>query len=417
MAKKSILFIITKSVLGGANKYVYDLSIGLSNEFEIYIAGGGKGKFAQEIIKSNIPYFSVKNFQKNVNIFKDFLAIFEIYNLLCRLKPDIIHINSSKAGGIAGFAGFTYKLFTKQKPLLIFTAHGWAFAEHRPKSQIFLIKLFSKLTCLFYDKIICVSEYDYKIALENKIAPSNKLITIHNGIDSKSINFLSKEQAQKKLLGKTSSLIIGTIAELTKNKGILYLLQAIVYIKENKNAPDFDTILIAGGENPDKDKVQSFIKQHHLKNIYLFESINNASSYLKAFDIFVLPSIKEGLPYTILEAMTAQLPIISANVGGIPEILISKNINNQDAPSPEDQDAKGRALTYSGIMIEPKNSQQLAEKILYLIKNPEIAKNLAENGHKIVEQEFSFTKMIKQTKKIYNYALLSFPRKRESRNY
>ncbi|MFH0907076.1 MAG: glycosyltransferase [bacterium] len=410
MAKKSILFIITKSVLGGANKYVYDLSIGLSNEFEIYIAGGGKGKFAQEIIKSNIPYFSVKNFQKNVNIFKDFLAIFEIYNLLCRLKPDIIHINSSKAGGIAGFAGFTYKLFTKQKPLLIFTAHGWAFAEHRPKSQIFLIKLFSKLTCLFYDKIICVSEYDYKIALENKIAPSNKLITIHNGIDSKSINFLSKEQAQKKLLGKTSSLIIGTIAELTKNKGILYLLKAVSYIQKNKIVPDFDVVFIAGGENPDKEKVQNFIKQHHLKNIYLFESINNASSYLKAFDIFVLPSIKEGLPYTILEAMTAQLPIISTNVGGIPEILITQNPNqSQGAPS--------SALTYPGIMVEPKNSRQLAEKILYLIKNPEIAKNLAENGRKTVEKEFGLAKMIEQTKKIYNYALLSFPRKRESRNY
>jgi len=165
MAKKSILYIITKSVWGGAARYVFDLATQLSSEFEINIAAGGQGKFAQKIKEANLPYFEIKNFQRRVNIFKDLLAGFEILSLLFKLKPDIIHVNSSKAGGLVGKAVWYYELFSRRKARLIFTAHGWAFNEDRPPWQISLIKFFSRLTALFCDKIICVSQYDRQIAI------------------------------------------------------------------------------------------------------------------------------------------------------------------------------------------------------------------------------------------------------------
>ena len=385
MAKKSILYIITKSVWGGAAKYVFDLATDLSNEFEVFVAAGGQEKFAQEVIKQKIPYFSISSFQRSINPFKDIFAFFEVLSLLFQLKPNIIHANSPKAGGIVGAAAWFYKLLTSQKPRLIFTAHGWTFAEERPQWQINLIKFFSKLTALFYNKIICVSKYDNQIAIKNKIAPANKLVTIHNGIDLKTIFFLSRKQAQKKLINKTSPFVIGTIAEWTKNKGLIYLLKAVKKIKEDPSTSSgnkFDLILIGSGENPDKEKIQQFIKKNKLKNIHLIEFIDQAASYLKAFDIFVLPSLKEGLPYTILEAMAAQVPIIASQIGGIPEM-----INNQDS---------------SGILIPSKNSRILAEKILYLINNPKIGQQMAQKARGKIEQEFSLEKMIKKTKKIYN---------------
>jgi len=374
MAKKSILYIITKSVWGGAARYVFDLATHLSkDEFRVFVAAGGQGKFAQKIKETNLPYFEIKNFQRTINPFKDLLAGFEILSLLFKLKPDTVHVNSSKAGGLVGKAIWYYKLFSRRKVRLIFTAHGWAFNEDRPQWQISLIKFFSRLTALFCDKIICVSQYDRQIAIENKIAPANKLAAIHNGIDIKAISFLSKEEAQKKLLGKTSPLIIGTIAEWTKNKGLFYLLEAL------KDRPS-DVVLIGSGENPDKEKMRDFIKKHNLKNVHLIEWVNNAASYLKAFDIFVLPSIKEGLPYTILEAMAAETPIITTNIGGIPE-MIDDNI--------------------SGILIQPKNSQQLAEKIIYLINNPEIAQEMTQKAKEKVVKEFGLEKMILETKRIF----------------
>ena len=128
----------------------------------------------------------------------------------------------------------------------------------------------------FYDKIICVSQNDYNEALKNKIAPVRKMAVIHNGINPNDYNF--QERTEKEFT-------VGTIGESTKNKGHKYLKEAEKYF------PDIKFNIISG--------------------------VPNASRYLKNFDIFVLPSLKEGLPYVILEAGLAGLTVIASNVGGI----------------------------------------------------------------------------------------------------
>ncbi len=376
--EKRILYIITKSVWGGAAKYVYDLANNFSNNFEVMVAAGGQRQLAQKIKGANIPYFEIKGFQKSVNIFKDILAGWDVFRLLLNTKPRIVHVNSSKAGGIVGLAGFFYKIISRRPFSLVFTVHGWAFNEERTKYQLFLIRFFSKITSLFYDKIICVSEYDRLMALRHKTAPANKLTTIYNGIDSKKTSFLPRDKAQKKLIGKRCYLVVGTIAEWTKNKGIIYLLEAATQIKQSKKEINF--VLIGSGENPDKEKIKKYIKEKQLKNIHLIEWTYNAASYITAFDIFVLPSLKEGLPYTILEAMAGGAPVVASQVGGIPEIIT----NNK-----------------SGLLTEPKNSQQLAEKINYLLNNPKKGRQLTKNAKQKLEKEFSLETMINKTKHIY----------------
>ncbi len=379
MAKKSILYIITKSVWGGAAVYTHSLATNLQGDFNVSIAAGGHGKFYQRIKQTNIPYYKITNFQRNINIFKEFLAGFEILSLLFQIKPGIIHANSSKAGGLVGVAGLIYKILIGKKVKLIFTAHGWAINEDRPQWQLKLIKLFSKITSLFYDQIICVSEYDKQIAIKHKLAPEEKLTTIHNGIDIEKLTFFPKEEAQKKLLGHTSPLVIGTIAEWTRNKGLIYLIKATQTLKLKKEK--FDLILIGSGENPDKEKMYNYDKKYNLDNVRLIEFIPKAIKYLKAFDIFILPSLKEGLPYTIIEAMVAELPIITTGVGGIPEMI---------------KDNK------TGYLIKPKKPNLIREKIEQIIANPEKAKKIAEQAKQKAEQEFNLERMINKTKKLYN---------------
>lgn len=372
-AKKRLLFIITKSVWGGAGKYVFDLATNLPKEkFEIAAAMGGRRTLWQKLEKENIKLCQISHFKRNIGFFSDIISFFQVLKVLRSFRPDIIHVNSSKAGGIAGAAFWLYKipLAKNRRPKAVFTAHGWAFAEKRPRWHIFLIKFLSKITALFYDKIICVSEYDRKTAVENKIAPERKLITVHNGI--RPLAFLSRPDAQKKLLGKTSPLVVGAIAEWTKNKGLFYFLEAA----KNKN---FDVVLIGGGENPDKEKIKDYVKKHNLKNIHLHEFIPNAASYLKGFDIFVLPSLKEGLPYVLLEAGLAELPVVAAKVGGVPEIIEDKK---------------------TGLLVEPQNSKEISSAIEILIKDAELRANLGSNLRKKVIEEFSFEKTLNQTEEI-----------------
>jgi glycosyltransferase involved in cell wall biosynthesis len=404
--KKRVLFVITKSVWGGAGKYVYDLAKNLPKEkFEVYVAAGGQNKLAQKLKKENINYSEIKNFRRDINILNDILAFFEILNLIHKINPDIVHVNSSKAGGIAGAAVKICKIFRLCGGESIFTAHGWAFNEMRPKWQIYLTKLASKITSLFYNKIICVSEFDRQSAVKNKIAPAKKLTTIHNGLGLNEYSFLTKEKAQENLKSKvlnlknksqnsklknfvsvndepsraqTPSFLIGAVGEFTKNKGQKYLIESLNKL-EIKNFK-FLAIIIGWGEN--KKKLESQIINCNLQNnVFLIENLSPAAPYLKAFDIFILPSLKEGLPYTLLEAGLAEIPTIATNVGGNKEIIEDKK---------------------TGLLVNPANPGEMARAIEILIKNPKLAKNLALNLHKKVLREFSLEKMVNETLEIYN---------------
>jgi len=369
---KKVLFIITKSVWGGAQKYVFDLAANLpKGSFEPVIAGGGKGTMAEKIISADLPYLEIKSFQRDINFWKEIFSFFEILKILFKTKPDIVHVSSSKAGGTAGVAILFYTAIKKAvKPFrmtspydregekasplsdnylavkpprggltAIFTVHGWAFLESRSRWQIFTIKLASKITCLFYDKIICISRNDYNEAIKNKIAPAKKLVVIHNGINSADYNFLERTEKE---------FVVGTIGEATKNKGHKYLIEA------SKNLPDIKLNIIS--------------------------NVPNASKYLKNFDIFVLPSIKEGLPYVILEAGLAGLPVIASNVGGIPEII-----------------GNGK----EGLLVPPANSEELAKAIRKLTDDKTLRENLAKNLNEKIQKEFSLKKMLEQTMSLY----------------
>lgn len=380
MSRKSILFVITKSAWGGATKYVFDLSANLpKDKYQTAVAAGGRGELTRKLLHADISYYDIANFQRNISFLKEFLAFFEILGLLFRLRPDIIHANSSKAGGLTGLAGLIYKIFSFKKVSLVFTAHGWAFAENRPQREIKLIKFFSKLACLFYDKIICVSEYDRQIALNDSIAPTSKLSAIHNGLDPKEISLLPREIAQRKLIGETSPFVIGTIAEWTANKGLGYFFEALDKI--NLKHDQFKVILIGSGENPDREKMHALVQEKSLTNVHLIEFVPDAANYLKAFDIFFLCSLKEGFPYAILEAMLARCTIVATRVGGIPEMITDGQ---------------------EGLLIEPKNSQQLTDKINLLIADAEKRKALAQNARARVLRDFSLKKMAEETKKVYS---------------
>ncbi len=359
---------------------MYDIATGLPQiRFEAMVAGGGRGIMAEKIISAGIPYFEIKGFQRDVNIFKDILAFFEILSLLFKTKPDVVHVSSAKAGGVAGASILIYKLLTFNFQLsTVFTAHGWAFNEPRPKWQTALIKFFSKLTCLFYDKIICVSEYDYKTALKNKIAPLKKLVIIHNGIKPEDYNFLPKEKARRALEIPLGSFLVGSIGEFTKNKGQKFLIKAA---KNQFLISNYQFLIIGFGEN--KEKLKSLIQNYNLRDkVFLIDNLPEATKYLKAFDIFVLPSLKEGLPYVLLEAGLAGLPIIATNVGGVSEIVESGK---------------------NGLLVSPANPNELAGAINKLIKNPELRGELARGARQKIIRDFSFEKMLGQTINLYNF--------------
>ncbi|MDP3899792.1 MAG: glycosyltransferase family 4 protein [bacterium] len=187
--------------------------------------------------------------------------------------------------------------------------------------------------------------------------------------------FISRTLARKKLGISSDAFILGTISNLYKNKGLIFLVETTDLLL--KKTP-LSTVII--GEGPDRLEVEKIIKKKKLSNKVLLKGyISDAFQLLLAFDIYVCSSTKEGMPYAILEAMQAGLPIVSTNVGAIPEVIDDKK---------------------NGLLIEAKNPDLLAEKINYLIRHPDEMKRLGESAKEKVKQ-FSLEKMINETKNLY----------------
>jgi glycosyltransferase involved in cell wall biosynthesis len=378
--KKKILFISTKSVWGGAQRYIVDLIDYLpKDQFDMEVAAGGVGPFVTKVRERNIIVHTIPELDKLINPIKDLRSMIKMYGIIKRVSPDILHLNSSKATGLGALSGWLAGV-----SLIISSTHGWPFLESRPRWQRWIIKQLERFSMLLHNKVICVSQFDYSIGLHERIAPANKLIPIHNGVDPKKHVFLDKKTARDKLFFKAGvhpndkTFVIGTIAEYTKNKGLSYLIEAATHIVSIE--PDMIFLLIGWGE--EKAYLEEQIVSRFLeKNVYLIDFLPEAFTYLKAFDIFVLPSIKEGFAYSLLEASLAELPIIATRVGGNPEII--ENLRN-------------------GILLKPASPEDIINSISYLKRDAGDRAIFSGAARQRVIKEFSIESMIKKTIEVYS---------------
>ena len=381
---KKILFIITQSELGGAQRFLLNLTTSLNqNKYKIVVSAGPEGDDKNGLLyaleKKGINTKHLKYLRRAINPLFDFLGLLEVYKLIRKEKPDTIFLCSSKAGVVGSFTGRLAKV-----PKVIYRVGGWSFNDPMCWCKKAFYKFIEKSSAKWKDIIIFNSEYERKQANELNVKPREKLITVYNGIDTSELAFLDKEKAREAISNfsaygrpaagwqMTNKKLIGTIANLYPAKGLEYLIEASYKLQATSYKLNFIVI----GEGQERKKLEKLIKKYKLENnFFLIGATSNAYKYLKAFDIFVLPSVKEGFPWAILEAMASEVPIISTKVGAIPEIK-------------------------PGILVDPKKSKQLAIVIESLIKNPELKEKLVFNAKNKVEQEFSLQKMVDSIEKL-----------------
>lgn len=379
----SILFVITKSVWGGAQTYIYDLATSLpKREFDITVAAGGSGPLLDKLAHRGIRTVRLSAMERDVHLMKEFYSFFKLIRLIISAKPDIIHLNSSKAGALGALAAFTAKIFSRVHPRVVFTVHGWGFKEDRGKFQKCIIFLISWFSSLLQDKLIVLTRADLQSA--RHFIPQRKLTLIPLGISDSA--FLPRAEAHDFFSRQSSSplppqtLIIGAIAELTKNKGLSHLIDAIHRMTNKTGDTIFHCVIMGEGEEK-KSLHQQAERLEVANHISFLGFVSDAKKYLSGFDIFVLPSLKEGLPYVIMEAMNAGLPVVASNVGGIPDLL---------------------AHRMSGSLVPAKDSKTLASELILLLRDRDTRKKFGENAQKSVRANFSFNQMIEQTISLYH---------------
>lgn len=370
--KKKVLHLITKgSPFGGAQNYVYTLATHLPKDrFESTVLMGTGEELMSRLTKAGIHAEHIPHLTRDINPLGEVKAFFALIKKIKEIQPDILHTNSSKAGLLGALAGRIARV-----PRIIFTGHGWASNEKHSWIVRKCFLLLHWVTILLSDRTICVSKKT-KNDVSGPLAIREKTCVVYNGISHFEILDRTSAQAYLKEISgapESEAIWLGTIAELHTNKGLDLIIEALKDI----SAPFF-FFIIGGGEK--MAELQALIVHHHLeKKVFLLGTIPEAKKYLSAFDIFTLTSRTEALPYTILEAGLAGLPVIASRVGGISEIIT----NGVD-----------------GVLVRPL-PEDIYQGLSHLISQPNRRKEYAHHLTQKIKKDFSLETQISQTIKVY----------------
>lgn len=364
-----ILYGITKSNFGGAQRYVYELARESKHRgHDTAVILGGKGLLAEKLESRGVRVISLSLLGRDVSILKDIKEFFSIISILRKEKPDVFHVNSSKMGVVGALAG---RIAGVRE--IVFTAHGFAFNEKHPFWQQVLLKLIYWGLFMLVHRVICVSEA-IKIRVENWPFVRNKLFTIRNGVMP--FDLLTREEARRELGLKEDTYVVGTIAELHRVKGLDILLTAWADFSKNRNVK-----LVIIGAGDEEENLNLLAKRLNIsESVYFAGFVDNARKFLKAFDVFVLASRSEALGYVLLEAGHASLPVIATAVGGIPEII------------KEDE---------TGLLIQPEFPEELRHVLDGMRRDEALRNRLGQSLHAFVEKEFSLMQMFDKTFALY----------------
>ena len=369
---KKVLIVVTKSNFGGAQRYCLDLARELSKRgLDVAVAHGvgedGKpGTLPSLLVAENIRSIPLLSLGRDVKLVRDITALRELRALIAREKPDVVHLNSSKAGGLGALAARLAGI-----PHIVFTLHGFPGDEARSALARTLITLTTWLTILLAHTTITIHTHDYE-RMRRMPLLRRTIVLVRNGIVSPT--FLSQKEARTELRTLAPTLPedgawIGCIAELHPNKDHISLIRAL------RNVPDAHLVLVGEGES--RGSLEALALELHLRDrIHFLGFIPEAARYLRAFDCLALTSQKEGLPYVLLEAGCAYVPVVATNIGGIPDIIVHD---------------------FTGVLVPAGKPAELGAALTRILSNATLARSLSEELLKRVRGSFSLEAMIDKT--------------------
>lgn len=275
---------------------------------------------------------------------------------------DLIHAHVF-AGSLAG-----YYFGKKANLLIINTVHGVYL--HDPDTG-FLKRILQKYVVKRkYSKTIAVSQITKGQLLELGVDPDS-IQVIYNGVDP------SLFENQHDHQGDVFTVVY--VGRLWRIKGIHLLVEAAASIVKERN----DVRFLLVGDGPERQELEAKIVRNNLSNFVTitgFQDYAKIPGILKEADLFVLPSLMEGMPNSILEAMAARVPVVATKVGGVPEIVTHMQ---------------------NGILIEPNSVEQLANAIITVIDDADLRNRLAEAGHKMINERFKWSDTAAQVSQLY----------------
>jgi len=354
----SVCEIVEYAKIAGTEKHVYLLATGLAaDRYETCVCTFESGALVDMLKAKSIETVVIPGTHTLLNFL-------QLIRFLRKRKFDIVHCHSG------GYACIAAKIAGANN--IVYTKHGIGFTGDELKNRGFLRKLRDLLIDQCVRAYIALTEHDRQIMHQKLYIPNHKIHVINNGIDP------AFGQIKSASPGKNPT--IGCVARLNPQKGLTYLIEAIPSI--NEKIKNLKVILAGDGDEGTRLK-ELARKLGILKQIEFSGYIKSekAAEVIGRMDIFVLPSLWEGFPYTILEAMMMGKPIVTTDIFGINEIIDHNK---------------------TGILVPPKNSAALAVAVIDLLINKEKARFIGAAAHKKAQKYYTVDRTVSQIDQLYS---------------
>lgn len=357
-----IVYVITRAdEIGGAQIHVRDLAVAVrAAGHEVTVLSGAPGPLSEELTAQGVAFRPVPDLVREISPRRDLAGLRQLGTLVRELQADLVTTHSSKAGWLGRLAARRCGVPG------IFTAHGWAFTEGVPWPQRALYTLAERLAAPLSDHIITVSEYDRALALARRIAPAARITCIHNGVH----DFMPVPRERRS--GPVRLLMLGRFSAQKDHRTLLRALAGV---------GTHDWVLDLAGEGDGQAEIEALAARLGIAaRVHVLGHRRDVDALLQRSDVFALISNWEGLPYSVLEAMSAALPVVASDVGGVREAVTDG---------------------VTGILVPRGDEAALQIALTRLLGSPDHRDALGTAGRRRYESAFRFEHMLAKTLALY----------------
>jgi glycosyltransferase involved in cell wall biosynthesis len=335
-----VFVLVTLGEVGGAQGYVASLLPALAGEYDVIVGAHG-GAFVREAAeRSGVEFVHLEQLRRPISAWRDLRGFAELYRLLRRCRPDLLHASSSKAGVIGRLAAVAARV-----PVRIFTVHGWAFSAHAGVAAV-IYRWADRIAGRATTATICVSQRERADGLRARTCRADRAVVIPNAVDVDSFPQAPLERAIPRLI---------SVGRLAPPKDWPTLLSALAKL----DAETFAELVIVG-DGPDRERVEDELAGSSLeRRARLLGERDDVPGLLSDADVFVLASRSEGLPLSVIEAMAAGLPVVASDVGGLRELV---------------RDGE------TGVLVPAGDPAALADALRPLLADPQLRRRLGSAG-------------------------------------
>lgn len=357
-----VQYVITRGVVGGAQVHLLSLLEGFAGEVAARVTVGEDGYLAERLRALGVPVVVVPQLAPEVSARRDVMALRRIRAAIEEFRPDLVHTHSSKAGVLGRLAAHQLGV-----PAL-FTAHGWGFDGTVPRLRRTLALVAERTAARWTARVITVSDADRRAALEARIAPADKLVTVRNGLP---------DAAPRREHGGDPPVAV-MVGRFEPQKDHATLIRALA-----ATPPPLRVLLV--GEGPTQPRVAAEVHRLGLADrVSFLTACTDVAALLARADVLVLASNREGLPLTVIEGMRAGLPVVATDVGGVREQV-------------EDG--------VTGFLVARGDARGLADRLATVAGDPTMRARMGVAGRRRFEQHFTLDEMVDSTRRVYAAAV------------